>query len=311
MEKLVAAGIDCPDSLVFKELTLDTIKEVRHFLPLSGSRSCDFSIGGIYMWVECLKYDYCIVHDTLFLKGVMDDSTSRVTFSMPVGRLPLDDAIGLLRRYCKKNHLRLEFSAVPEERIAEFRALSPQSVSPLRHWADYVYDLQEMATFKGKRMGKKRNHANQFERLFPDWRVEPVGAGNLEAVRQCFREICDRKPAGSPMAECERGQVWKVLECPDCYGFESLCLIVGEKVVAFTFGEVVGDTLMDHVEKMLHDVPGSGEVVFRSFSAAMAAKYPQLAYVNREDDAGDEGLRRSKLSYNPVMMVEKYSVLFD
>ena len=43
----------------------------------------------------------------------------------------------------------------------------------------------------------------------------------------------------------------------------------------------------------------------------MLEKYPHLNYVNREDDAGDIGLQRSKLSYNPVMMIDKYNVLFE
>lgn len=296
--------------LCFKELTLDTIAEVRPYLPLSGSRSCDFSVGGIYMWIDKFKYHYCIYRDTLFIKGVMEDNVSRTAFSLPMGRLPLAESVGLLGDYCKACGLRLEFSAIPAERLDEFRALGPKAVSELRHWADYVYDAEEMASFRGKKMAKKRNHVNKFSSLYPSSRSEEVNASNVDQVKACFRTICEAEPASGSMADYERRQVWHVLDHLDAYGFESLCLWADGRVVAFTFGEVIGDTLHDHIEKMLYSVPGSGETVYHRFAAAMRAKYPAIAYINREDDAGDEGLRRSKLSYNPVMMVDKYNVIF-
>lgn len=47
-------------------------------------------------------------------------------------------------------------------------------------------------------------------------------------------------------------------------------------------------------------------MINREFAALIREKHPELIYVNREEDMGQEGLRKAKRSYHPVKMEEKY-----
>ena len=46
--------------------------------------------------------------------------------------------------------------------------------------------------------------------------------------------------------------------------------------------------------------------LFRICIQYLARKYPELKYLDREDDMGQAGLRKAKLSYCPVSLTEKY-----
>lgn len=82
------------------------------------------------------------------------------------------------------------------------------------------------------------------------------------------------------------------------------------KACAFTIGDVKGDTLFIHIEKALREYNGSYEIINQQFAKAMCDKYPEIKYVNREDDAGDIGLRMAKESYHPLEILRKYNVTF-
>ena len=88
---------------------------------------------------------------------------------------------------------------------------------------------------------------------------------------------------------------------------EGIVLLVDGKVAAVTMGsQLANDTFDIHFEKAREDVDGAYNAVNSEFARFLRLKYPQLAYLNREDDLGLEGLRQAKLSYNPHHMVEKY-----
>ena len=60
-----------------------------------------------------------------------------------------------------------------------------------------------------------------------------------------------------------------------------------------------------HFEKALGVSDGTYAAINRGFARYLRDKYPEVRWLNREDDMGIEGLRKAKLSYNPDHMVEK------
>ncbi|MEG1706863.1 MAG: GNAT family N-acetyltransferase, partial [Clostridia bacterium] len=74
--------------------------------------------------------------------------------------------------------------------------------------------------------------------------------------------------------------------------------------VAFSIGEIVAGTLIVHIEKALSKYSGAYTLMAQEF----AKLYADGEYINREDDAGDLGLRISKTQYRPYALLHKYEV---
>ncbi|MBD5265683.1 MAG: DUF2156 domain-containing protein [Bacteroides sp.] len=296
--------------LKFQPLRISDIPTLRPYLNQAYGRTCDLTVGGTFMWTDYFDYSFCIIKDTLFIKGVTEDDVTRPAFSIPVGKMSLDESVRLLRDHCRREGIDLIFSAVPEVFVAPLKALGAKKVEKLEDWNDYLYDAQALATLSGKKLNKKRNHVNRFQAEHPDYKFEPLTPELLPEVKKFFAasELPLSKPA---IADVEHDQVMLVLDNLDLYGFEGAVLSTPENgIVAFTLGEVKGDTLYTHIEKMNHEVTGAGETVNKLFAAMMTARHPEVLYINREEDCGDPGLRHAKESYHPLELLAKYNVTF-
>lgn len=301
----------CTSSLVFKGITPDNIEDVWRLSQTEEGRTCDFSYGGILMWADIFEYEYAIADNTLFIKGRSEDDMKSVAFSLPIGSLPLKESISRLRRWCQEHDLPLKLSAVPEYALSELICMRPKKIDELDGWADYLYDISRLATLSGKKMAKKRNHVNQFVNAFGSDCYERITPENIADV-ELFMEWLETTPAPSPSAAMERRLAMEVIKSSEKCQTHYLggLLRVEGKVVAFTIGDIKGDTLFIHIEKADRDVPGSYEMINKAFAEDMLARFPQLRYVNREDDSGDEGLRKAKMSYHPDELLRKFSVEF-
>lgn len=262
------------------------------------------------MWTDYFHYEYCVYGDTLFVKGVSEIHPQLPAYSLPVGAMPLRKAVELIVAYCQANGETLRFSAVPADRVDELREIIPGREEKLEDWSDYIYDAQALATLAGKKYNKKRNHVNRFMAENPDYSVEPLSAENLAEIRESYTRWLAAESIEAASATEESIQTLKVIDNYDRYPFDGILLRDGKgEVVAFTMGEVIGDTLFSHIEKMDHTVAGAGEMINKMFAQYITERYPQVIYINREEDAGDPGLRQAKMSYNPVLILEKYDII--
>lgn len=265
------------------------------------------------MWVDYFHYEYCIVNDTLFIKGVSEVHPELPAFSLPVGAMPLRESVRMITEYCRREGIAPRLSAVPEDKMAELISVSGGRVEELTDWSDYIYDAAALASLSGKKLGKKRNHVNRFMADNPGYAFEQLGEHNMAEVRQAYMDwIGSDATAGLDAASAieESAQTLAVMDSYGRYPFEGAVLRDGSgRIVAFTMGELIGDTLFTHIEKMDHTVAGAGETVNKLFAAMMTERHPDLRYINREEDAGDPGLRQAKMSYNPAIVLKKYDVI--
>lgn len=288
----------------FQPLTLHSLPLVRPFLQEKQSLLSNYSPGALMMWRDWVHLEGAIQGDTLFL---------RAKFEHPWYFPPLGGDLSA-------GFSQLEAMARAEDGVLRLTCLDARdrdlvlarypggTVEGPGVWGDYVYDADALRRLPGKPYEKKRNFVNRFKKTYPDWHSEPVTAQNLEEVKALFRRLCDTHEAGeeSRMFYAEQTKVWEVLNNYALYGMTGCALYAGESMVGFGLGEILGDVAFEHIEKADVSYVGAYQMLVTTFANQCVPESVQ--YINREDDAQDAGLRKSKLSYHPVFLTEKYDV---
>ena len=163
-------------------------------------------------------------------------------------------------------------------------------------------------TLAGKKLHSKRNFINRFKaEQEGNWRYEPIDARNIGDAWRMNVEWCAEMGCGEDPSLLEEScAVRNCFETFDALGLRGGLLRVGDRAVAFSMGRPLSsDTFIVHIEKAFASVAGAYPMINQQFAAHNCAEY---RYVNREDDVGDEGLRKAKLSYRPAILLEKYLV---
>ena len=289
-------------SLESEPIRLDRQQEYISLLQKCAQVSSDYSFSNIFSWADEYGLEWSWVDDLVWVKQTRPDQLCWA----PLGNWETTDWQRFFDRYTMKGTV---FTRVPENLVEIWKRTVAERIvakEERRNW-DYIYDRNELIELKGNRFHKKKNLLNQFIKKY-DYRYLPFGPHLIEAAMAMQADWCSwRDCESSSVLSAENRSVQRVLaHWQDLQGLTGGVIQVEDLIVAYTIGERLSpDTIVIHYEKGCPDYKGVYQAINQMFLSHLNGDY---RWINREQDLGEEGLRKAKLSYHPVGFLKKFRV---
>ena len=290
--------------LNLKKLDIHQAEQYRTFLHHAAHRGCSYSFVNLYIWG---RQTGTFVGDHLVLFSHFDGHSM---YPFPIGIGDPRDALDAIIADSRERGIPCRITGMTE---AEKNMLQESYPGLFRYHCDrssfdYVYDINDLADLKGRKYQQKRNHVNRFAATYPDYEIRTLDESNFDECQALTDAWYHRKQQDNPHEDLlmERNALRRAYKHYNELGLIGIALYAGGRMVAMTMASFLDEETVDvHFEQADIDVAGSYAAINREFARYIRAHYPNVKYLNREDDTGNAGLRQAKLSYHPHHMVEK------
>lgn len=250
----------------------------------------EFTFANLFLFRKTHNYRVSVLKGGLHV--ITGNDNGKTFFMLPFG-IPDGDTLSVLFK---------DYSFMKAATESQARELEEKGfyVVEDRDNFDYLYFREELSELSGRKFHRKKNLVNFFMgayscegkplidkyindalEVLEKWQAAQEDKGDYQAAKEALM-MCD------PLALC--GFMYYVEGKPAAW-------VLGE--------ELTPDTFVIHFEKGVDEYKGLLQYVNKSFAELLPAKYK---FINREQDLGHEGLRKSKLSYRPAGFVKKYKV---
>jgi hypothetical protein len=289
----------------FKPLGLEDrdliCRRLRDYQP----ETSELTFTNLFMWRSHYGYQWSLDGDWLLMVSIAPD---RAWALPPLGPPPRAEVcrrvLGWLQDVAGVTEPTLERA---DPRLAAELAGHPDfGVEPLRDHFDYVYRTADLIDLSGGPYHAKRNHINSFARSHP-YRYQPLGAEQVSACLDLSARWCNIKRCDLDLSLTgEWAAIGVALANFVVLELQGGVILIDDRVEAFTCGELLNrQTAVIHLEKANPELRGLYAVINQQFCQHAWAGVP---LVNREQDLGEPGLRKAKMSYHPHHLVEKYRI---
>lgn len=293
--------------LEFRNISVSDRDRINTALRKSDFMGCEYSFANNLAWCRLADSKICFYKD-FYIICAFDNDDGIPVFTFPSGDGNYTKLFGELKRFSENINCPLRISGVTEKSLKMLGSLFHDSFTAEydRDSSDYIYKQKDLSELAGRKYHQKRSHLAKFNRLNYDFSL--ICEKDFD---ECIYFLTDNY---NNKADTEFSAVVEQYAINTYFSnFRELELVGGiiridGRISAVTIGEPINsDTFCVHIEKADRSYDGIYTGINNCFVRACMSRFD---YVNREEDLGIEGLRKSKLSYHPAFLLNKYILTF-
>lgn len=282
----------------FRKLTVDDKKLFQSYID-KNDLGWEYNFATVFLWD---------VNDTMMMAAedgilfIYNTFYNSIVFMPPYMKNDSDflKAVGKISEYAREKKIVYRLRGLRPEQAAlldEKKFLTASS----RNDYDYIYNSDDLKYLRGKAFHSKRNFVTRFENTY-NYTVSDYTPEDYDGLMALY-EIWKDESSHSTL-EVEKKAVERAFKYHKQLDLRIAVIKVDGKYAGFSVSSIECNGIVHTIfEKGLTEYVG----IYQAINKFAAQRYfPDGTFVNRQEDMGIEGLRRAKLSYNPVILYEKH-----
>lgn len=289
----------------FKPLEIGDRETVHTILWQYQPETSELTFSNLYMWRKKYHYRWAVFENWLLL--IATDENGKTCALEPIGPPSRKKAVlQLLNWLSKQPSGKPEINRADKCIVNELQSEDIFLTEPVREHFDYLYHTTDLVNLSGRKFHAKRNHLNRFLRNYR-FDYQPITDSHIsQCIEFSARWYRIYHCKEDPSLREEFVAINEALAQFSRLHLSGAAIYINGRMEAFTLGELLNDnTAVIHVEKADSEFYGIYAAINQMFCAG---SFKNTTFINREQDLGNEGLRKAKLSYHPAGIVEKFKI---
>lgn len=279
----------------FQELTLNHKDLLYERLKSVDTLISEYCFPNLYLFRKKHHYAVFEFKGEIYIKGTTIDNTNYIMPTRDINLININDLIGF-------KDFNVIFP-VDEKWLNCFKGPEMTAVYNDAD-SDYIYTVEKMCTYQGRKLHKKRNLLKQFISNY-SYDILPLvnkEIDNAKEILDSWLNDSDIKREESDYDAC-----LEALYLSDELHICGVIYYVEDEPAGFIIGEDLNDeTFAVHFAKGKKKYKGIYQFMYNNFANKLPHKYK---YLNFEQDLGISALKLAKSSYIPDFLLKKYRIL--